>query len=105
MLFGRGRCDEDHFRPQGNSVRKKTVSRKAIKMRKEYDFSKAKKNPYAKRLKLQVTIRLDKGTIEYFKGIAQDAGMPYQTLINLYLSDCAKAKRKPSIQWKTAAVS
>jgi predicted DNA binding CopG/RHH family protein len=51
-------------------------------MRKEYDFSKAKKNPYAKRLKLQVTIRLDKGTIEYFKGSAQDAGMPYQTLIN-----------------------
>jgi predicted DNA binding CopG/RHH family protein len=105
MLFGRGRCDKNHFSAQGNSVRKKTVSRKAIKMRKEYDFSKAKKNPYAKRLKQQVTIRLDKGTIEYFKGIAQDAGMPYQTLINLYLSDCAKAKRKPSIQWKTVAVS
>jgi len=74
-------------------------------MRKEYDFSKGKKNPYAKRLKQQVTIRLDKGTIEYFKQIAQDTGMPYQTLINLYLSDCAKAKRKPAILWKSVALN
>jgi uncharacterized protein (DUF4415 family) len=70
-------------------------------MRKEYDFSKARKNPYTKILKQQVTIRLDKGTIAYFRGIAQNTGMPYQTLINLYLSDCVKAKRKPSIHWKT----
>ena len=54
-------------------------------MRKEYDFSKAKKNPYAILLKKQVTIRLDEGTIKYFKELATAAGIPYQTLINLYL--------------------
>jgi len=69
-------------------------------MRKEYDFSKAQKNPYAKRLKQQVTMRLDKNTIDYFKALAHEKEMPYQTLINLYLTDCAKSKRKPSIQWK-----
>jgi len=71
-------------------------------MRKEYDFSKAKKNPYAGQLKKQVTIRLDKGTVEYFKKLAEEAGIPYQTLINLYLRDCAAAGRKLSIQWKAA---
>jgi predicted DNA binding CopG/RHH family protein len=71
-------------------------------MRKEYDFSKAKKNPYAAQLKKQVTIRLDEGTVEYFKKLAQEAGIPYQTLINLYLRDCAAAGRKLSIQWKAA---
>jgi len=71
-------------------------------MRKEYDFSKAKKNPYAGQLKKQVTIRLDKGTVEYFKKLAEEAGIPYQTLINLYLRECAAAGRKLSIQWKAA---
>jgi predicted DNA binding CopG/RHH family protein len=71
-------------------------------MRKEYDFSKAKKNPYAAQLKKQVTIRLDEGTVEYFKKLAKEAGIPYQTLINLYLRDCATAGRKLSIQWKAA---
>jgi predicted DNA binding CopG/RHH family protein len=71
-------------------------------MRKEYNFSKAKKNPYASQLKKQVTIRLDEGTVEYFKKLAKDAGIPYQTLINLYLRDCAMAGRKLSIQWKAA---
>jgi predicted DNA binding CopG/RHH family protein len=69
-------------------------------MRKEYDFSKAKKNPYAKHLKKQVTIRLDEGTIKYFKELAADAGIPYQTLIDLYLRDCAASGRKLSMQWK-----
>jgi len=71
-------------------------------MRKEYDFSTAKRNPYAGRLKRQVTIRLDEGTVEYFKRIAKEAGIPYQTLINLYLRDCAASGRKLSVQWKTA---
>jgi predicted DNA binding CopG/RHH family protein len=72
-------------------------------MRKQYDFSKAKRNPYAKRLKQQITIRLDKPTIEYFKGLAEDTGVPYQTLINLYLRDCATTGRKLSMRWKTSA--
>jgi predicted DNA binding CopG/RHH family protein len=71
-------------------------------MRKEYDFSKAKRNPYASLLKKQVTIRLDEGTIKYFKEIAASGGIPYQTLINLYLRDCAASGRKLSMEWKTA---
>jgi predicted DNA binding CopG/RHH family protein len=72
-------------------------------MRKEYDFSKAKKNPYASFLKKQVTIRLDEGTVKYFKELATDAGIPYQTLINLYLRDCAVSGRKLSMEWKKAS--
>ncbi len=68
-------------------------------MKDNYDFSKGKRNPYAKRLKKQVTIRLDEGTLEYFKGLAEDTGIPYQTLINLFLRDCAQAKKKPSMKW------
>jgi len=72
-------------------------------MRKEYDFSKAKKNPYASMLKKQVTIRLDKGTVDYFKSLAKTAGIPYQTLINLYLRDCAASNRVLSMHWKEAS--
>ncbi len=72
-------------------------------MRKEYDFSKAKKNPYASKLKKQVTIRLDEGTIKYFKELASENGIPYQTLINLYLRDCAASGRKLSMKWKEAS--
>ena len=72
-------------------------------MRPHYDFSKAKRNPYAKRLKQQITIRLDKPTIEYFRELAEDSGIPYQTLINLYLRDCASTGRKLSMRWKTSA--
>ncbi len=72
-------------------------------MRDRYDFSKARKNPYARRLKKQITIRLDEPTIEYFKGIAETSGIPYQTLINLYLRDCAEKQRKLSLQWKASA--
>jgi len=71
-------------------------------MRKEYDFSKAKKNPYVRSLKRQVTIRVDENTIRYFKGLAQEIGVPYQTLINLYLRDCAATSKKLSLQWKPA---
>ena len=68
-------------------------------MRDSYDFSKAKKNPYAKRLKKSITIRLDEPTIDYFKSLADDTGVPYQTLINLYLRDCAQSRKKLSMRW------
>ena len=70
-------------------------------MRKDYDFSKGRRNPYSKRLKKPVTIRIDEATIEYFKELADELGMPYQTLINLYLRDCAGSRRRLSLQWKT----
>jgi predicted DNA binding CopG/RHH family protein len=72
-------------------------------MRKEYDFSKSRKNPYAKQLKRQITIRLDTAAVAYFKQLAAELGMPYQNLINLYLRDCAIEKRRPSIQWPAFA--
>jgi predicted DNA binding CopG/RHH family protein len=68
-------------------------------MRKEYDFTAAKKNPYAAQLKKQITIRLDEESINYFKAISQDAGIPYQSLINLYLRDCATSHRKLNLNW------
>ena len=68
-------------------------------MKREYDFRNALRNPYAKRLKRQVTIRLDRATVAYFKGMAREAGMPYQTLINLYLRDCAKSERRLALSW------
>ena len=68
-------------------------------MRNEYDFSESRKNPYVKRLKRQITIRLDAAAVDYFKQMAADLGMPYQNLINLFLRDCATRKRRPMIQW------
>ena len=69
-------------------------------MRTEYDFSKLKghKNPYAQRLKKQVTIRLGKDIIEYFKSMGQEMDIPYQKLINLYLRECAQSHRK--LHWR-----
>jgi uncharacterized protein (DUF4415 family) len=63
-------------------------------MRTEYDFSKAVINPYAAQLKKQITIRLDEESINYFKSISEGVGIPYQSLINLYLRDCAASNRK-----------
>ena len=70
-------------------------------MRSHYDFSKMKsrKNPYAKLLKQPVTIRLDRGTVGYFKELAVKTGLPYQNLINLYLRDCAASHRELALQW------
>ena len=68
-------------------------------MKKEYDFSKSKKNPFAARLKRQVTIRLDVCTIDYFKALAEETGIAYQQLINLYLRDCAISEKKPTFKW------
>ncbi len=69
-------------------------------MKEEYDFSNAKRNPYAKRLKKQITINIDENTIDYFKVQAESSGIPYQTLINLYLSDCVAQKRELQLSWK-----
>lgn len=69
-------------------------------MKDSYDFSKGIKNPYAKKLKKQITIRIDADAIEYFKEQAVDVGISYQNLINLYLRDCAEKKRKLSLSWE-----
>lgn len=69
-------------------------------MRKEYDFSKAKKNPYASQLKKQITIRLDEDVIDYFKSVSEKVGIPYQSLINLYLRDCAASQRQLNLSWQ-----
>ena len=69
-------------------------------MREEYDFSNAKKNPYAAQLKRQITINIDGSTIDYFKAQSEAVGIPYQTLINLYLRDCAASKRQLSHAWQ-----
>jgi predicted DNA binding CopG/RHH family protein len=68
-------------------------------MRAEYDFSAARPNPYAKHLKKQITIRLDVSAIDYFKEQASDTGIPYQSLINLYLTDCAANHRTLNLSW------
>ncbi|MGA9852029.1 MAG: BrnA antitoxin family protein [Gammaproteobacteria bacterium] len=68
-------------------------------MRKQYDFSKSVKNPYLRKPKKQVTIRLDEETISYFKALSSQNGIPYQNLINLYLRDCAQAGKKVAINW------
>lgn len=69
-------------------------------MRKGYEFSAARKNLYAPRLTRRVTIRLDEESINYFKAISEQVGIPYQSLINLYLRDCAASQRKLNLNWK-----
>jgi predicted DNA binding CopG/RHH family protein len=71
-----------------------------IKVREEYDFTNATKNPYTKKTKKQITINLDGETIDYFKKQAASSGLPYQTLINLYLSECASQKKQLQTSWK-----
>jgi uncharacterized protein (DUF4415 family) len=73
-------------------------------MKAEYDLSKMKRrpNPYAKRLKRQVTIRIGLDVIAYFKEMAEETGIPYQNLINLYLSDCVQSRRK--LHWGAGSV-
>ncbi|NJL61693.1 MAG: BrnA antitoxin family protein [Methylacidiphilales bacterium] len=68
-------------------------------MKDEYDFSQSVKNPYIKKLKKQVTIRLEEEIVEYFKGLAEETGISYQSLINIYLQDCVKSQRKLSLEW------
>lgn len=71
-------------------------------MKKEYDFSKSKKNPYITDLKKQITIRIDSETINYFKRLSNDSGISYQTLINLYLRDCAQRHKKLNMAWQSS---
>ena len=68
-------------------------------MKSQYDFSKSKPNPYVRKPKRQITIRLDESTINYFKSLAESTGIPYQNLINLYLRDCAMEKKKLKLGW------
>lgn len=69
-------------------------------MRANYDFSKAKRNPYAKKLKKQVTIRIDADALQYFKNLSEGMTIPYQTLINLYLRECAATRKQLRLEWK-----
>jgi uncharacterized protein (DUF4415 family) len=69
-------------------------------MRKEYDFSKARKHPCASMLKKPITIRLDEDSVSYFKSVSEEVGIPYQSLINLYLRDCAATHKKLNLSWK-----
>lgn len=68
-------------------------------MREEYDFSNSVKNPYAKKVKRQISLNVEVDTIEYFKSLATKTGMPYQTLINSFLTDCAMRHAEPQIRW------
>ena len=68
-------------------------------MKKEYDFSQSVQNPYAKKVKKQISLNVDVETIDYFKELAAKVGMPYQTLINSFLMDCAQRHIEPKIQW------
>ena len=68
-------------------------------MRKEYNFSKSVKNPYAKKLKQQISIRIEKETIKYFKVLSSKTGIPYQNLMDLYLRDCAQSKKELKLKW------
>uniref|UniRef100_B8HWI2 Antitoxin n=1 Tax=Cyanothece sp. (strain PCC 7425 / ATCC 29141) TaxID=395961 RepID=B8HWI2_CYAP4 len=68
-------------------------------MRDEYEFSQSVQNPYAKKLKKQVTIQLEEDVVEYFKQISEATGILYQSLISLYLRDCVRSQRKPSLKW------
>jgi len=86
----------------GKQIKLKLNNTENIAMRKNYDFSKSVKNPYAKKVKKvkkQITIRLDEDTIGYFKKMSEEAGIPYQNLINLYLRDCAGKHRKLNLKW------
>ena len=68
-------------------------------MRSEYDFTNAVRNPYTKKEKKAITIRLEADVVDYFKGMSRETGIPYQNLINLYLRDCAENSRKLSLVW------
>lgn len=74
-------------------------TRTVATMRKHYDFSKSVRNPYLSKAKKQLTIRLDEDTIKYFKALAEQSGIPYQNLINLYLRECAESEKKLTMKW------
>lgn len=90
----------DHLSEKGHNRRRGNILG-GTRMRKEYDLNKMKgqKNPYIKELKTQITMRLDRETVEYFKMLAKKTGMSYQNLINLYLRECVDMKKEPTLQW------
>src|SRR5206468_3096199 len=96
---GRG-SDPGHFGAESHEDGTRLLRCEVATMRREYDFSKSRPNPYAERLKESVTIRLDTRALKYFKELSATSGIPYQTLINLYLRDCAATGRKLDLQWK-----
>jgi predicted DNA binding CopG/RHH family protein len=69
-------------------------------MRDEYDFSQSVPNPYLNKLKKQVNIRLEENVLNYFQKLSEQTGIPYQNLIDLYLQDCVRNERKPSLEWR-----
>lgn len=89
-----------HFEssPQERQIKRKSNSIEILAMRTNYDFSDSVKNPYASKIKKQITIRLDEDTIGYFKNMAEETGVPYLNLINLYLRDCAGKHRKLNLK-------
>ena len=99
LLPEQRQCHSYHLRTQGH-FQGVQILLIGCHMRKEDHFSKARKNPYASQLKKQITIRLDEESITYFKAISEDVGVPYQSLINLYLRDCAISQRKLNLNWK-----
>ena len=81
-------------------MKKKIIGKELNDMEKEYDFSKGIKNPYAAKLRKQITININGVVVEYFKKLSEECGIPYQNLINYYLIDCVKNKRKLDLSWK-----
>jgi uncharacterized protein (DUF4415 family) len=100
LLSRAGGFHPNHLGSQGHRKRTKNLPREQT-MKKEYDLSKMKfrRNPYAKRLKKQITIRMGVDVLDYFKALAQETGIPYQSLINSYLRDCVVNQKKPSMPW------
>jgi len=86
--------------PPVRQIGENEILMKGTDMRDHYDFSESVKSPYAKKLKKQVTIRLDEDTVAYFKNLAEQKDLPYQSLINLYLRDCAQSHKDLKIEWK-----
>jgi uncharacterized DUF497 family protein/predicted DNA binding CopG/RHH family protein len=103
VLLSRGRCrDQAYLGAQSNEDRAAHLRDEELLMRDQYDCSRARRNPYAGRLKKPITIRLDEPTIAYFKDLAEEVGLPYQSLINLYLRDCAAKRRRLSMTWRAS---
>lgn len=69
-------------------------------MKKKYDFSKSTRNPYTKKLKRQISIRIENDTIDYFKKLSSEVDIPYQNLMNMYLKECAETNKRPNIHWQ-----
>lgn len=92
--------EEDRLKQAQVKRNSMTIFERGVSMKEEYDFSNGVRNPYVKKLKKQITINIDNDTVDFFKEQSKESGIPYQTLINLYLSDCAKHKKQLQISWE-----